>query len=167
MQEVVWRSTRWRKEVHLATASLIFVADDTPEKLTTKAQKITIKLPWEISTIYGEVLKDSGQQSDDEENEDDIEAYMASVERLKEADDATREMTREEYQHYSDCRQASFTYRKGASLKSLIYTLVNFPRLVQGNGFAISLTYRLIWISNLQTIPSILSAFWRSRWFAP
>src|SRR5215510_6622757 len=22
-------------------------------------------------------------------------------------------MTREEYQHYSDCRQASFTYRKG------------------------------------------------------
>lgn len=25
-------------------------------------------------------------------------------------------MTREEYQHYSDCRQASFTYRKGASV---------------------------------------------------
>lgn len=24
-------------------------------------------------------------------------------------------MTREEYQHYSDCRQASFTYRKGSS----------------------------------------------------
>lgn len=32
---------------------------------------------------------------------------------LQEADDATRQMTREEYQHYSDCRQASFTYRKG------------------------------------------------------
>jgi len=24
-------------------------------------------------------------------------------------------MTREEYEHYSDCRQASFTYRKGAA----------------------------------------------------
>ena len=52
--------------------------------------------------------------ADDEEDEDDIEAHEASIQRLKEADDATREMTREEYQHYSDCRQASFTYRKGA-----------------------------------------------------
>lgn len=30
----------------------------------------------------------------------------------QEADDVTRQMTREEYQHYTDCRQASFTYRK-------------------------------------------------------
>lgn len=85
------------------------------DKLTAKAQKITIKLPWEISTIYSEVLRQSGHQSDDEEDEDDIEAHEASIQRLKEADDATRQMTREEYQHYSDCRQASFTYRKGAS----------------------------------------------------
>lgn len=102
------------------------------DKLTAKAQKITIKLPWEITTIYSEVLKNSGHQSDDEEDEDDIEAHEASILRLKvfmisqspldsaylsaafqEADDATRQMTREEYQHYSDCRQASFTYRKG------------------------------------------------------
>jgi transcription initiation protein SPT3 len=81
--------------------------------LTAKAQKITIKLPWEIPTIYSEVLKNSGHQSDDEEDEDDIEAHEASIQRLKEADEATRKMTREEYQHYSDCRQASFTYRKG------------------------------------------------------
>jgi transcription initiation protein SPT3 len=84
------------------------------DKLTAKAQKITIKLPWEISTIYSEVLRQSGHQSDDEEDEDDIEAHEASILRLKEADDATRQMTREEYQHYSDCRQASFTYRKGS-----------------------------------------------------
>jgi transcription initiation protein SPT3 len=32
---------------------------------------------------------------------------------LQEADDVTRQMTREEYEHYSECRQASFTYRKG------------------------------------------------------
>ncbi|KAK0491470.1 TFIID domain-containing protein [Armillaria novae-zelandiae] len=84
-------------------------ADD---KLAAKAQKITIKLPWEITTIYSEVLKQSGYQSDDEEDEDDIEAHEASMQLLKEADDATRQMTREEYQHYSDCRQASFTRRK-------------------------------------------------------
>jgi len=82
--------------------------DGADDKLNAKAQKITIKLPWEILTIYSEVLP-----QDDEEDEDDIEAHEASVLRLKEADDVTRQMTREEYQHYSDCRQASFTYRKG------------------------------------------------------
>ena len=54
------------------------------------------------------------------QDEDDIEAHEASIQRLKEADEATRKMTREEYQHYSDCRQASFTYRKGEFLPSLI-----------------------------------------------
>ncbi|KAL0950128.1 hypothetical protein HGRIS_010124 [Hohenbuehelia grisea] len=92
-------------------------ADD---KLTAKAQKITIKLPWEITTVYSEVLKQSGHQSDDEEDEDDIEAHEASILRLKEADDATRQMTREEYQHYSDCRQASFTYRKAKRFREFL-----------------------------------------------
>jgi len=31
--------------------------DGGDEKLTTKGQKIAIKLPWEITTIYSEVLK--------------------------------------------------------------------------------------------------------------
>jgi transcription initiation protein SPT3 len=107
--------------------------DTSADKLTAKAQKITIKLPWEITTIYSELLRQSGHQSDEEEDEDDIEAHEASIQRLKvectsipmihdlvmtilmmqEADDATRQMTREEYQRYSDCRQASFTFRKG------------------------------------------------------
>ncbi|KAF8592732.1 TFIID-18kDa-domain-containing protein [Ramaria rubella] len=90
------------------------------EKITTKAQKITIKLPWEITTIYSEVLKQSGHQSDDEEDEDDIEAHEASIQRLREADEATRAMTRDEYQHYSDCRQASFTYRKGKRFREFL-----------------------------------------------
>ncbi|KZV72719.1 TFIID-18kDa-domain-containing protein [Peniophora sp. CONT] len=84
-------------------------ADDKP---APTAQKITIKLPWEITTVYSEVLRLAGHQSDDEEDEDDLEAQEASLERLKEADDVTKQMTREEYQHYSDCRQASFSYRK-------------------------------------------------------
>ncbi|EGO02212.1 hypothetical protein SERLA73DRAFT_86475 [Serpula lacrymans var. lacrymans S7.3] len=94
--------------------------DGADDKLTTKAQKITIKLPWEITTIYSEVLRQSGHQSDDEEDEDDIEAHEASIQRLKEADDATRQMTREEYQHYSDCRQASFTYRKAKRFRDFL-----------------------------------------------
>ncbi|KAG6861966.1 hypothetical protein C0995_009150 [Termitomyces sp. Mi166 len=94
--------------------------DGADDKLTAKAQKITIKLPWEITTIYSEVLRQSGHQSDDEEDEDDIEAHEASIQRLKEADDATRQMTREEYQHYSDCRQASFTYRKAKRFREFL-----------------------------------------------
>ena len=85
-----------------------------------KAQKITIKLSWEVATIYSDILKDIGHQSDDEEDEDDLEAHEASIQRLKEADDATRQMTREEYQHYSDCRQASFTYRKGKRFREFL-----------------------------------------------
>ncbi|KAF4575247.1 Transcription initiation protein spt3 [Pleurotus pulmonarius] len=90
------------------------------DKLAAKAQKITIKLPWEITTIYSEVLRQSGHQSDDEEDEDDIEAHEASIQRLREADEATRQMTREEYQRYSDCRQASFTYRKAKRFREFL-----------------------------------------------
>ncbi len=37
---------------------------------------------------------------------------MLATATLQEADEATRRMTREEYAHYSECRQASFTWRK-------------------------------------------------------
>ncbi|KAJ8456507.1 hypothetical protein ONZ45_g11863 [Pleurotus djamor] len=94
--------------------------EEGDDKLAAKAQKITIKLSWEVTTIYSEVLRQSGHQSDDEEDEDDIEAHEASIQRLKEADDATRQMTREEYQHYSDCRQASFTYRKAKRFREFL-----------------------------------------------
>ena len=36
----------------------------------------------------------------------------ATIMRLKLADDRTRGMTKDEYVHYSECRQASFTFRK-------------------------------------------------------
>jgi len=46
------------------------------------------------------------------EDEEELETYADSVQRLRDADEITRAMTREEYVHYSECRQASFTYRK-------------------------------------------------------
>ncbi|THH06542.1 hypothetical protein EW146_g9581 [Bondarzewia mesenterica] len=54
--------------------------DGTDDKLTGKAQKIIIKLSWEITTIFSEVLRRSHHQEDDEENEDDLEAQEASLE---------------------------------------------------------------------------------------
>ncbi|KZV90586.1 TFIID-18kDa-domain-containing protein [Exidia glandulosa HHB12029] len=94
--------------------------EDGDDKVTAKPQKITIKLPWEISTVYSEVLKGGSHEDDDEEDEDDIEAHEASLQRLREADEATRVMTREEYEHYTTCRQASFTWRKAKRFREFL-----------------------------------------------
>ncbi|RKP27598.1 hypothetical protein SYNPS1DRAFT_12440, partial [Syncephalis pseudoplumigaleata] len=69
-----------------------------------------IKLPWELINAYTDVLNEDEDEEDDEE---EIEMYRDSMQRLKDADEITRRMTRDEYVHYSECRQASFTYRKG------------------------------------------------------
>jgi len=44
---------------------------------------MTVKLPWEIPTIYSEILKQSGHRSDDEEDEDEMEAHEDSIQRLR------------------------------------------------------------------------------------
>ena len=74
----------------------------------TKRSKKKIKLPWDISSYFSEQLPE-GEDEDDEEEE---EANAATLERLQQADKRTKGMTKEEYVHYSECRQASFTYKK-------------------------------------------------------
>lgn len=86
-----------------------------------KATKIKIRLPWEISSVYSEHLMAlPSADGEDEEDEDDLEAHEDSMQRLKDADEATRRMTREEYVHYSECRQASFTFRKAKRFREFI-----------------------------------------------
>ncbi|KAG8865156.1 Transcription initiation protein spt3 [Tulasnella sp. 330] len=98
------------------------------EPNTSKPHKMSVKLPWELTTVYSEALKTatannpsyiSGNKSDDED-EDEMEAHEDSLRRLKEADDATRHMTKEEYMHYSECRQASFTFRKSKRFRDYL-----------------------------------------------
>jgi len=102
-----------------------------------------VKLPWELLTPFGDFLrnlpsKQGRPEEEEEEDEDEMQAYQDSMQRLKvrlrvsfsrhstlfatlhlgradeqDADEITKKMTRDEYVHYSDCRQASFTYRKG------------------------------------------------------
>lgn len=87
----------------------------------TKATKMKIRLPWEISSIYSEhILALPSADGEEEEDDDDLEAHEASMQRLKDADEATRRMTREEYVHYSECRQASFTFRKSKKFREFI-----------------------------------------------
>ncbi|KAG1449555.1 hypothetical protein G6F46_006614 [Rhizopus delemar] len=87
------------------------VEDVVEETNTGKLHRSIIKLPWELVNQFSDVIIKS-MNEDDDDDEDELEAYNDSIVRLREADDVTRAMTREEYVHYSECRQASFTYRK-------------------------------------------------------
>lgn len=46
------------------------------------------------------------------DDEEDREAYEDQINRLRVADEITRTMSKDAYMYYSDCRQASFTYKK-------------------------------------------------------
>lgn len=74
-----------------------------------KNRKAKVGLPWDVSTFYSEQVP----ERDDEEDEDEEEMTTATLQRLKNADERTKNMTPEEYLHWSECRQASFTFRKG------------------------------------------------------
>ncbi|KAF2244577.1 TFIID-18kDa-domain-containing protein [Trematosphaeria pertusa] len=79
-----------------------------------KAKRAKVDLVWDVQSFFAEnpPLKD-----DDEKDEEEEEMNFATLQRLKNADERTKHMTREEYVHWSDCRQASFTYRKGKRFK--------------------------------------------------
>ena len=90
---------------------------------TTKKNKRTkVILPWDISSYFSEQVP----EREDEEDEDEEEMNEATIQRLKTADERTKNMTKEEYVHYSECRQASFTFRKAKRFREwagfLIYT---------------------------------------------
>ncbi|KAG0043900.1 Transcription initiation protein spt3 [Gryganskiella cystojenkinii] len=76
----------------------------------TKARRMRVKLSWELLNAFADAMGTTGE--DDEDDDDDEDAYLDSMQRLRDADRVTAAMTREEYEHYSECRQASFTYKK-------------------------------------------------------
>lgn len=72
-------------------------------------KKAKVSLPWEVPSFYSEQVP----EREDEEDEDEEEQNYATLQRLATADERTKNMTKEEYVVWSDCRQASFTFRKG------------------------------------------------------
>ncbi|KAG0204997.1 Transcription initiation protein spt3 [Mortierella sp. GBA30] len=76
----------------------------------SKARRMRVKLSWELLNGFSDAMIGNGE--DDDDDDDDEDAYLDSMQRLRDADRITFAMTREEYEHYSECRQASFTYRK-------------------------------------------------------
>ncbi|GAM86495.1 hypothetical protein ANO11243_045090 [Dothideomycetidae sp. 11243] len=71
-------------------------------------KKAKVGLPWDVASYYSE----QAPERDDEEDEEEDEMNAATLARLKTADERTKNMTPEEYLHWSECRQASFTFRK-------------------------------------------------------
>ncbi|KAG0165030.1 Transcription initiation protein spt3 [Apophysomyces sp. BC1034] len=122
------------------------VEEMVDETNTGKLYRSIIKLPWEIVNQFSDVIVRSTSTEDEDEDDDEIEAYNDSIQRLRDADEVTRAMTREEYVHYSECRQASFTYRKSkrfrewACMSSFVEVKTN-DDIVDSLGF---LTYEMV-----------------------
>lgn len=83
-----------------------------------RARRPKTAMPWDLSRMFTEPVPERALD-DDELDDDDIfdidddgNDNSHTLARLREADERTREMTRDEYVHWSECRQASFTYRK-------------------------------------------------------
>lgn len=74
-----------------------------------KNKRAKVGLPWDVNSFYSIQVP----ERDDEDDEEEEEQNYATLQRLATADERTKNMTREEYVFWSDCRQASFTFRKG------------------------------------------------------
>lgn len=73
-----------------------------------RKSKKKVRLPWDITSFFTEQPPEADDDDDDEEEE----MNAASLLRLEQSDSRTKGMTKDEYLHYSECRQASFTYKK-------------------------------------------------------
>ncbi|CAG8922978.1 unnamed protein product [Penicillium salamii] len=73
-----------------------------------KNKKAKVGLAWDVNSFYSIQIP----EREDEEDEEEEEQNYATLQRLAAADERTRHMTKEEYVFWSECRQASFTYRK-------------------------------------------------------
>lgn len=93
---------------------------ESQDRLFTKRAKLAF--PWEDTFLYSEQPPERmEEEADQEEGRDEMIARLAL------ADQRTQNMTKEEYAYWSDCRQASFTFRKGKRFRRW----VGFERLVE------------------------------------
>jgi transcription initiation protein SPT3 len=60
-----------------------FEPDPNGASSRLKSQKLKLKIPWELSSIYNDVLVGNEENDDEEEDQDDKEAYEASEKRLR------------------------------------------------------------------------------------
>jgi transcription initiation protein SPT3 len=80
--------------------------------VSKKVKNKGIILPWDLSSFFCITPPFVGNDDDDGEGND-----HETLRRLQTNDERTREMTREEYAQWAECRQASFTWRKAKRFK--------------------------------------------------
>ncbi|GMK54187.1 hypothetical protein CspeluHIS016_0107730 [Cutaneotrichosporon spelunceum] len=95
------------------------------DKANQKGRRPIVKLSWELLTPFSDFLRSlptqqNRNEDEEEEDDDELQAHQDSMQRLRDADEITKKMTKDEYVHYSDCRQASFTYRKARRFRDFI-----------------------------------------------
>ncbi|GAA5874316.1 hypothetical protein JCM3774_000938 [Rhodotorula dairenensis] len=93
--------------------------DQIEEPVSDKSLKVikaTVRLPWELNDAWSDYL----HGVDDDPEDDEAEAYEVNKQRLREADLLTSRMSREEYEQYSQARQASFVFRKNKKFRDFI-----------------------------------------------
>nr|ODN88956.1 transcription initiation protein SPT3 [Cryptococcus depauperatus CBS 7841] len=115
-----WKDVRKRakEEAERAGEDIELEVD---EDKAMKGRKQMVKLPWEVLTPFQTFLRSMpGKEEEDDEDEDELQAHEDSMQRLKEADEITKKMTKNEYAQYSECRQASFTYRRARRFRDFI-----------------------------------------------
>ncbi|WVW81454.1 hypothetical protein I302_103448 [Kwoniella bestiolae CBS 10118] len=120
-----WKDVRKRaKEDEERGGDVELEVEGTDDKAAAKGRKTMMKLPWELLTPFSDYLRTlpskQNRDDDEEEDEDEIQAHQDSMQRLRDADEITKKMTKDEYVHYSDCRQASFTYRKARRFREFV-----------------------------------------------
>ncbi|OBA19452.1 TFIID-18kDa-domain-containing protein [Metschnikowia bicuspidata var. bicuspidata NRRL YB-4993] len=91
-------------------------AGNDQSKMITRYRKLKIRLPWEVQFMFSEQHLETAEEAEEVDDEEKA-ATLASVKRLKMADERTKYMTKEEYVHWSECRQASFTFRKAKKFR--------------------------------------------------
>lgn len=107
---------------------------DKDNKDQQDVKRSTINLPWELQFMFSE--QPLANDSDDEDGANDLddldtEEFLKSQKKLKQADERTLRMSKEEYVHWSECRQASFTFRKAKRFKEWC----NYSKIQEQMGF--------------------------------
>ncbi|BGP22913.1 Transcription initiation protein spt3 [Rhodotorula toruloides] len=109
-----WRDVRKKMKEPEADDEIDGMEEPVSDK-SLKVIKTTVRLPWEFSDAWADYLR-----GEDEPEDDEAEAYEVNKQRLREADVLTSKMSRDDYEQYSQARQASFVYRKSKKFRDFL-----------------------------------------------
>ncbi|GAA6000957.1 hypothetical protein JCM10207_007342 [Rhodosporidiobolus poonsookiae] len=121
-----WKDVRKKRVTEPEAEEELEMDGAAEDDKSLKVLKTTVRLPWELADTWADYLR-----GEDDPEDDEAEAFQVNKKRLREADEITRNMSKEEYEQYAQARQASFVYRKGKKFRDflLLSTLFDSPTL--------------------------------------